>query len=135
MSFGERLKEERERIGLSQVKLGVIGGVTKLSQLKYENNINLPKADYLIEIAKVGIDVNYVLFGTRKNSTLTDEEELLLTTFRSAPPVMRQFMLGEGVAKSTMKIKGDANKQKNHTGEQCSMEIEGNNNIQIANKK
>lgn len=134
MSFGERLKEERERIGLSQVKLGVVGGVTKLSQLKYENNTNFPKADYLIEIAKIGVDVNYILFGTRKSSTLTDEEALLLATFRSAPPVIRQFMLGGGI-NSTMKIKGDANKQKNHTGEQCSMEIEGNNNIQIANKK
>lgn len=94
MSIGERLREERERIGLTQPALGAVGGVQKQAQLKYESGARCPSADYLIQIAKIGIDVNYVLFGTRANNALTDEEQQLLAAFRAAPPVMRQFMLG-----------------------------------------
>ncbi|NNH97751.1 helix-turn-helix domain-containing protein [Pasteurella multocida] len=93
MTFGERLKEERERMGLSQSLLGISVGVTKLSQLKYENDVNFPKADYLMAIAKKGLDVNYILFGSRQNTTLNDEEMLLLEKFRSSPPLLRQFLL------------------------------------------
>ena len=36
MNLFERLKEERERMGLSQEKFGAIGGVKKLAQINYE---------------------------------------------------------------------------------------------------
>ena len=98
MSIGERLRNERERLGLTQEQLGSIGGITKLSQFNYENDKRSPSADYLTEIAKVGIDINYVLFGTRANNALTAVEQQLLATFRAAPPMMRQFMLGGGAA-------------------------------------
>lgn len=98
MGFGERLREERERIGLTQAALGAVGGVQKQAQLKYESEARTPTVDYLTEIAKVGIDINYVLFGTRANNALTAEEQQLLATFRAAPPMMRQFMLGGGAA-------------------------------------
>ncbi|MDY9317723.1 transcriptional regulator, partial [Escherichia coli] len=32
----QRLREERERLGLSQVAMSDIGGVKKLTQLRYE---------------------------------------------------------------------------------------------------
>ena len=91
MAIGQRLKEERERIGLSQEQLGIIGGVKKLAQFRYENGETYPNAQYLAEVVKIGIDVNYVLFGTRANNALTAEEEQLLATFRAAPPAVRQF--------------------------------------------
>lgn len=100
MNFGERLKEERERLGLSQPVLGSIGGVTKLSQLKYETGSVFPKANYLIEIAKVGVDVAYLLFGERAHTTINDEELLLLQKFRNADPAVRKFMLYGGEATS-----------------------------------
>lgn len=93
-TLGERLKNEREKLGLSQEQLGAIGGVKKLAQFRYESGETFPNAQYLTEVSKVGIDVNYILFGTRANNALTDEEQQLLAAFRAAPPVMRQFMLG-----------------------------------------
>jgi transcriptional regulator with XRE-family HTH domain len=96
MSIGLRLKEEREKLGLNQTQLGAIGGVQKQSQLKYENEATFPKADYLTEIAKIGIDVVYVLFGVRADTAISDDEKLLLHKFRNAEPAVRRFMLYGG---------------------------------------
>jgi len=76
MSIGSRLREERERIGLNQAQLGAVAGVQKQSQLKYENEFTFPNANYLVAVSKIGIDVSYVLFGTRANNALTAEEEI-----------------------------------------------------------
>lgn len=65
MSFQVRLKEERKRIGLSQIELGQFGGVNKFSQSNYENGKRSPDARYLQGIASAGIDVGYVLTGKR----------------------------------------------------------------------
>lgn len=133
MAIGQRLKEERERIGLSQEQLGIIGGVKKLAQFRYENGETYPNAQYLAEVVKIGIDVNYVLFGTRANNALTAEEEQLLATFRAAPPAVRQFMLGGIASSAGMKIEGNHNQQHNHT-DADNMEIKGDNNVQIAGR-
>ena len=133
MSIGPRLKEERERIGITQAALGAVGGIQKQAQLKYESGVRTPSAEYLIEISKIGIDVNYVLFGVRSNAELTSEEQQLLETFRTAPPAVRQFMLG-GIASSVgMKIEGNHNQQHNHT-DADNMEIKGDNNVQISGR-
>ena len=133
MAIGQRLKEERERIGLSQEQLGIIGGVKKLAQFRYENGETYPNAQYLAEVVKIGIDVNYVLFGTRANNALTAEEEQLLATFRAAPPAVRQFMLGGIASSAGMKIEGNHNQQHNHTAAD-KMEIKGDNNVQISGR-
>lgn len=133
MTIGQRLKEERERIGLSQEQLGIIGGVKKLAQFRYENGETYPNAQYLAEVVKIGIDVNYVLFGTRANNALTAEEEQLLATFRAAPPAVRQFMLGGIASSAGMKIEGNHNQQHNHT-DADNMEIKGDNNVQISGR-
>ncbi|MCL7660626.1 XRE family transcriptional regulator, partial [Klebsiella pneumoniae] len=41
-NIGSRLREERERLGLSQQALGEIGGVKKLTQLNYEKGDRAP---------------------------------------------------------------------------------------------
>lgn len=99
-SAAERLKNERERLKLTQEQLGAVGGVTKLSQFNYENGKRTPDANYLSEVAKVGVDIQYVLFGERANTAINDEELLLLHKFRNAEPAVRKFMLygGESAA-------------------------------------
>lgn len=65
MNIGQRLKEERERIGYSQEKLGAIGGVQKRAQINYETGERQPDAAYLRGVAQIGVDVQYVLVGVR----------------------------------------------------------------------
>lgn len=64
-NFGKRLKEERERIGLSQAKLADACGIGKTTQYMYERGERDPTAPYMQLAAKVGVDVFYVLSGDR----------------------------------------------------------------------
>lgn len=108
MTIGNRLKEERNKLGLSQEQLGLIGHVTKLTQLKYESDISYPTAKYLAEVSRIGIDVFYVLHGIRPELHITPEETELLQKFRQASPEVRKFMLS-GVSSITVEqqINGD----------------------------
>ncbi|MBZ9610786.1 helix-turn-helix domain-containing protein [Rheinheimera maricola] len=73
-SFGERLKEERERLGLSQEAFGAIGGVQKLAQRNYEKDNREPNASYMAALSEVGVDVMYILTGQKEHfSGYTDE--------------------------------------------------------------
>lgn len=83
--IGSRLRQERERLGLSQKLFGEIGGVEANAQGKYENGDRAPKADYLSRVAARGVDVLYVLTGTRTPTlvdNLTQIEERVLVTYR-----------------------------------------------------
>lgn len=84
--IGSRLRQERERLGLSQKSFGEIGGVEANAQGKYENGGRAPKADYLSRVAARGVDVLYVLTGN-PTPTLIDNlsqmEEKVLGSYRS----------------------------------------------------
>ncbi|CAD6876114.1 Phage repressor [Methylomonas fluvii] len=82
-TFGDRLKEERERLRLNQPAFGELGGVRKQAQLHYEGNKRSPDADYLAAIAAAGVDVAYVLTGKRaSNVANTPTEVALLDNYR-----------------------------------------------------
>ncbi|WP_238547108.1 XRE family transcriptional regulator [Pseudomonas sp. GM30] len=85
LNIGERLREERERLGYSQSAIGAVGGVKKLAQLKYEQGERFPGADYLAALAKIGVDTLYIVTGERSAGSLTADETELLERFRSAP--------------------------------------------------
>lgn len=77
--------EERKRLGLNQEELGVIGGVTKHSQLAYEKGTRKPDSSYLEAVAAKGVDVGYLLTGLRTPvSTLTPEQAALLDNYENA---------------------------------------------------
>ncbi|MCK5772035.1 hypothetical protein [Algiphilus sp.] len=64
-TFGSRLREERERLRVSQEVFGSWGGVKKGAQINYESGNRRPDSEYLESIATKGVDVNYVLTGKR----------------------------------------------------------------------
>lgn len=61
---GERLKQERQRLGLSQEAFARIGGVGKRTQINYESGERRPDAAYFEGIASAGANVDYILTGT-----------------------------------------------------------------------
>lgn len=91
--IGLRLKEERERLGLSQVAMGDIGGVKKLTQLKYEKGESCPDAFYLASLSKFGLDVQYVVIGVRSASVLTADECEMLDSYRVASVAVKAAAL------------------------------------------
>lgn len=83
-SIGDRLREERERLGFNQTAFGAIGGVQKQAQLKYEKGERFPDAAYLSTVNKVGADVQYIVTGIRSAAALSDDEQELVSDFRAA---------------------------------------------------
>ncbi|ONN66722.1 transcriptional regulator [Herbaspirillum sp. VT-16-41] len=83
MEFNERLKLERKRLGLSQEKFAALGGVTRDTQMNYENGSRKPDSAYLTAMAVAGIDVLFLLTGESSNAPLTKDESDLLEGFRS----------------------------------------------------
>ena len=96
MTIGERLKEERSRLGLSQTDLGAAGGVGKTTQINYEKGSGSPDAKFLAAVADLGVDVLYVVTGERKprpSDSITADEAGLLGYYRSMSESDRQTMV------------------------------------------
>ncbi|TRO39164.1 helix-turn-helix domain-containing protein [Pseudomonas putida] len=83
--IGPRLREERERLGMTQRVFGDIGGVEPNAQGKYESGERTPRLDYLAALATRGVDALYVLSGLRTPAAfegLNTDESGLLGAFR-----------------------------------------------------
>lgn len=65
IGFGDRLRRERERVGLNQTELAGVAGVKRMAQGQYENEVRSPTVRYLSAIAEAGVDLHYLLFGNR----------------------------------------------------------------------
>lgn len=73
MSFGSRLKERREELGLKQSELGKMLGITGSAIGNYENGVSSPKADILYQVFSVlKCDANY-LFQDEMKELDTDD--------------------------------------------------------------
>jgi len=66
VGIGDRLKEERERLGFSQTEFSAVAGASKNSQYNYEKGDRSPDANYLAAVADKGVDILYVVTGERK---------------------------------------------------------------------
>jgi len=102
-SVGDRLREERLRLELKQEQvasaaaLAGVKGATRQSQSLYEKSERSPDAAYLGVAAKLGIDVRYVITGSRDYdppAPLTAEEQTLLSYWRQASSDTRKAALG-----------------------------------------
>lgn len=83
---GERLREEREKTGKSQTDFGKAAGVSRGTQKAYELETSSPDINYLVVLQSMGIDVHYVLTGSRVPTDprgLSPMETSLLEAFRS----------------------------------------------------
>jgi transcriptional regulator with XRE-family HTH domain len=113
---GRRLREERERLGLSQTAFAAIGLASKGSQILYEKGKPCP-SNYLSAIAAHGADVLYILTGRREQPALEDIktltaaieviEEALAKRRAALPPGKK----AEVVALAYDILKGDAQGQ------------------------
>jgi transcriptional regulator with XRE-family HTH domain len=63
--FGQRLQEERERLNLSLHDFALLGGVGRVTQMRYEAEVNYPSVDYLALLGQHGVDTLFILYGRR----------------------------------------------------------------------
>ena len=94
--IGERIREERERLGFSQPVFAALAESSKSSQISWEKETAYPNAKAMAAWAKVGVDVGYVLTGVRSSShaVLSPDEAELLTLFRAAPLAVKAAAIG-----------------------------------------
>ncbi|WP_334070397.1 helix-turn-helix transcriptional regulator [Burkholderia cepacia] len=93
-TIGERLRSERKRLGHSQTQFAELAGVHKNAQGNYEGDLRRPDADYLVQVAGIGVDVLYVLTGQHNTSGLSTDEHVLLAGYRSLDAQGRAGVLG-----------------------------------------
>ena len=101
MNISDRLREERERLGLNQVEFGSIGGVKKLAQINYEKGERHPDSAYLAAIAAAGADVLYILTGQRSQPVppaqeLPRQEQEWLALYRNSSDEVRAALKAAG---------------------------------------
>ena len=97
-NFFDRLREERERLALSQQALAEKCGVTARSQRNYESGERNPDSAYLAAIAAAGADVLYILTGQRAGGTpsvpvLDAAEQVLLDSYRRCGATAKQNLI------------------------------------------
>ena len=88
MGIGERLKEERERLGFSQTEFAAVAGASKNSQYNYEKGDRSPDAAYLAAVAEKGVDILYVVTGVATPQVVegfTAAEDTLINQYRALP--------------------------------------------------
>ncbi|STQ91373.1 helix-turn-helix domain-containing protein [Iodobacter fluviatilis] len=124
-SIGDRLRAERELMGLSQTEFAAIAaragvpGATRQSQSLYEKGKRQPDAGYLAAIAHAGADIAYILTGEREHPApqrLSAEEQTLLNEFRAMDEKTRKRILafalsGETPASSKFAVAGHVGQQ------------------------
>ncbi|MBX9298793.1 helix-turn-helix domain-containing protein [Chromobacterium vaccinii] len=78
MSIGDRLREERLRLGLVQQDGQKITGVSYVTYLGYEQGKSFPNAETLNSLHDAGFDVLYIVTGVRNAAALSNEDSSLL---------------------------------------------------------
>lgn len=101
--FGDRLRRERERLGLSQSRFAQLGRVGRHSQIRYETSDRVPDALYLSALAGVGVDVHYLVTGERRGGGMPqaqpDQVKRVVGAtprFRLGPRPLEDGMMGYG---------------------------------------
>jgi transcriptional regulator with XRE-family HTH domain len=106
VAIGERLREERKRLKMTQAVFAQVGGIGVSALKMYEGNEREPGALFLAAIANAGADVQYIVTGTPSASAVSADEQVLLDGYRALDPATRRRMLA-------FMLGGDAASEKN----------------------
>jgi len=123
-SLGARLADERTRLELSQKDLAAACGKTRESIGKYERDVIVPGGDFFIALAKMGMDIQFVIAGVRSANigqvaeerghygiqgvgTISREEQIWLEIIRGLDPDHRARLkeIGSALVSTQRKVK------------------------------
>lgn len=80
-TFGARLLEERDRLGLTQTDICEWTDINRRTQSAYEKDQRYPDAGYLMTLLEHDFDVAYLLTGKRAPRYGAVDTELLCSVF------------------------------------------------------
>jgi len=96
--IASRLIIERKKTGLSQKEFSSKANVTAKTQMLYESGRRVPDAVYLNLISQLGVDILFVVTGTRCEEFLSPVEASLIRNSRFLDETVYRALL-EFVAK------------------------------------
>lgn len=90
-TFGQRLRQERDRLGLSQTDFAERGGVRRTTQHIYESDTRVPDLNYLERVQEAGADLAYLVLGVRLPAGRQDTLTLSYTALSNIYRVVDEF--------------------------------------------
>jgi len=108
-TIGQRLAEERKRLGYNQTEFGALGEIGKGTVINWEKDLTSPTGTFLAEIAEKGADVLYILTGQRTEKVLNQRENVLINNYRHSNEKNKKVI--EQVASATAKPEEIENSQ------------------------
>lgn len=101
MPIGKRLREERERLGMSQPAFAAVVGTTKQTLFSWESGKTAPDGFQLAAFATAGADVLYILTGQRSKplepaQELPRQEQEWLALYRNSSEEVRAALKAAG---------------------------------------
>ena len=83
MTIGKRLREERERLGMSQPAFASLAGTTKQTLFSWETGKTAPDGFQMAALAAADVDVLYVVTGQRSQpvAALPPRQRALLDNY------------------------------------------------------
>ena len=90
---GERLREERLRLGLSQKDFAALFGKKNMAVMRYEKGERVIGQDDLEALHIAGVDVYYLITGERNQpNLLSDDAKELLKLWDNVEPSQRDTL-------------------------------------------
>jgi transcriptional regulator with XRE-family HTH domain len=106
LNLNTRLVEERKRLKFNQKDFSVLAGVSKTTQFNYEKGERVPDALYLQTLSEAGVDILYVITGSRSlNLSLSSEEAALVDNYRASTEKNKSLLEGVGASFAEQIIK------------------------------
>lgn len=104
MSFGQRLKQLREEIGLSQLMIANQLGITEEDINKFENNDTMPSAEILVKLSSLyNMSVDELLGNSRKTelpiakAQIVNSKKQIKQALKFQSSVSRMVLLSLGI--------------------------------------
>ncbi|CDH06575.1 Transcriptional regulator, XRE family [Xenorhabdus bovienii str. oregonense] len=104
MQSSDRLRIEREKLGLTQIEIAKTCGVSYRTYCDYEAGKTEPKASFFAQLDEMGADVLFILTGQYSaKSNISVEEQKLIENYRAMSEESRLNMqaVGNVFAQST----------------------------------
>jgi transcriptional regulator with XRE-family HTH domain len=110
--LGARLREERNRLGLSQPKLAEAVGVSKNTVIAWEKGTTSPNAVQLSGLSVLKFDVLYILTGQYAGpARLAPDEAALVDNYRSSSAQNKDHLKAVSAALAQSCMKGKTGQQ------------------------
>ena len=102
--FGERLKRERLRLGLSQEELAAVAGMKPLAILNYEKNKSSPTLKTLYAFERKGMNLSYLVLGQTWLPNVKDFSPEVIKTVSVTIQKLDKLFESEGGLTDTARI-------------------------------